>query len=354
MKKTKLFAAVALALGMATTAHSAVFFDPDGTGGSSGPLLIGAFDWGPTSIFAQNANTAIAAFTASQGACPATSCQFNLYTHARVIGFLDSNGAALPNPAGLNSAYELTMIARFTETVTAVGTLGGNPIVQFATVPTAPGFLQMFYDNSVDAVDVSGSGFNDGRLILNGTQVGSATSQFSITNPTPVALDQAGANDYTGQLTVSGNGSSGNIPVNALTTDGTFFITPLDAFGVTFAQISLGLPYISVNPSDCFTGAAQPAIIGGPNAALGCSPAHINGLMAVNIGELPPGIVPVIGLVNATAPSATGGPDFVAQSDYNSPLQGAIPEPGSLALLGLSLGLFGFFGGGLRRRFGRG
>ena len=167
-------------------------------------------------------------------------------------------------------------------------------------------------------------------------------------------LDGAGANDYDGQLTVTGSGGSDNISVNALTFDSTFFITPLATFGVQYANISLGLPYISVNPSDCFTGLAQPAVIGANNVAIGCSIAHIDGLMAANIGELPPGIVPVIGVINATAPSTTGGPDFVAQSDYNSPLQGAIPEPGSLALLGLGLGLFGFFGGGVRRRFGRG
>lgn len=355
MKKRQLITAVTLALGLAAaSANAAVVFDPDGTG-PLGAMTIGALDWGPTSILSQNANTAIAAFAA--GACPGgvgVACQFDLVTHATLVGFLNDAGQALPNPAGLNSTFEITMIAKFREQVTGVSSVGGNPIVTFATVPTVPGFLQMFYDNTPDSHALTGFGYNDGRLILNGNTVGNASSLFTVTSTAPVNLDQAGANDYTGQLTVTGTGSSTNIPVNSLTTDPTFFITPLTTFGVQFANISIGLPFISVDPSDCFTIAPDPLVVGATAPVpTGCSNVHVNGPYAANLGELPPGYVPVTGTVNGfNAAPPTGGPDFVAQTDFNSPLQAAVPEPGSLALFGLGLGLLGMLRGfGRRLRF---
>jgi hypothetical protein len=339
VKKTKLIAAVALAF--ACTGAQAALFDPDG-GGALGTINVGAFDWSPTSIFADEANTAIANFVATQGSCLTASCTFNLYTHARVIGFTDPNGVPIVVP-GLNTTFELTMIARFTEVVTGVGDLnGGLPggqVATFATVSSSPGFLEIFFDSSPDSVDVSGSGFNDGRLILSGTQIGDATSLFTITSETGVPLDGSpNGNDYDGQLTVSGTGSSDNLPVDNLSQDFAFFLQQLEAFGITFANISLGLPYISVDPSDCFTGAASGVGVGNNSAGAGCDPAHIDGLMSAQVpAPAAPGILPVIGLVNATSPSALGGPDFVAQTDFNSPLR-AVPEPGGLALFGLGLG----------------
>jgi hypothetical protein len=271
-------------------------------------------------------------------------------THARVIGFLNDAGAALPNPAGLNSTFELTMTARFTETVTSVSTpVPGLSIVTFATVPSVPGFLNVFHDASPDSVDVSGSGFNDGNLILSGTQIGAATSLFAVTSTSPVALDQAGANDYTGQLTLPGTGSSGNLPVDALTQDSAFFITPLNTFGITFANISLGLPFVSVDPSDCFTalGSAVPVAGGATDPGAGCINAHINAPMSAQDIPLPPGVRPTIGLLQG--PGVPGNIDFVAQSDFNSPLAAAAPEPASLALLGLGLGALGWVGARRRR-----
>jgi hypothetical protein len=351
MKKRQLISAVALALGLAAFSAQAAIFDADGTGGANGAVNIGAFDWGPTSILSQGANTAIGAF--ATGACSVvnTACQFNLFTHATLVGLVDANGNPLANPVGLNSTFEITMIAMFREVVTGVSTLpNGNTIATFATVPTVPGFLQMFYDNTPDSVALTGRGYNDGRLILNGNTVGNSSSFFTVTSTTPVNLDQSGANDYTGQFTVTGTGSSTNIPVDTLTTDPTFFISPLTTFGVQFANISIGLPFVSVDPSDCFTIAPQAPVIGVTTPLpTGCSAVHVNGTYLANTGELPPGYVPVTGSINGFSPiPPTGGPDFVAQTDFNSPLS-SVPEPTSLALFGLGLGLAGFFGS-LRRR----
>jgi hypothetical protein len=150
-------------------------------------------------------------------------------------------------------------------------------------------------------------------------------------------LDQsANGNDYDGQQTVSGRGDSTNIEIGNLTTDGNFFLSALEAFGISFANISIALPYISVNPSDCFTASASGiAVAGNATNTSDCNTTHVDGLMSAN-GPVPAGgYLPVIGLVNGTG-DLIANPDFIAQTDFNSPVR-AVPEPGSLALLGLGL-----------------
>jgi hypothetical protein len=47
------------------------------------------------------------------------------------------------------------------------------------------------------------------------------------------------------------------------------------------------------------------------------------------------GFVPNIGVVNGAF--VGGGPDFIAQTDFNSPISAAVPEPSSMLLLGSGL-----------------
>jgi hypothetical protein len=48
------------------------------------------------------------------------------------------------------------------------------------------------------------------------------------------------------------------------------------------------------------------------------------------------GVVPVIGLINGAFGTA-GGPDFIAQTDYNTFFTAAVTEPSSVLLLGVGL-----------------
>jgi hypothetical protein len=117
--KTPIMAAVsmALGLGLAGSVHAApALFDTHST---DGVLAVTNLDWAQTSFLAQGGNTAISNWITSGGACGANSCDFTVLTHATLGAFQNPGGVNLITPA-LNSAYEVTMVARFRETVTNI------------------------------------------------------------------------------------------------------------------------------------------------------------------------------------------------------------------------------------------
>jgi hypothetical protein len=341
-----------LALSVGGAAHAGVLFSPEG----SGPIIdVGTFDWGPTSFLARGGNQAVANAVGSNGGCPGNSCDFSVYTQARLIGTLNQTGGA-NTPADLNRNFEITMIMGFNERVTDVTQSAGRDIASFDVLPDSVNFLQIFYDGSPNSNPLTGHGFNDGTLILSGnglegTEGQTPASSFTVVPNSQVPIDRNRPGDeYPGQQTVIASGGTDSFAVGDLVVDSRFFTNDLEVFGIQMANISSTLPFVSVDPMDCFMPNPTAAGVGDTVLPSGCSNTHANGPFSANPD--PGGYVPVTGRING-ALNGNGGPDFIVQTDFNSPvLPGIIPppppfpipEPDGLALLGLGLGLLGLYG----------
>jgi len=347
MFKNVLAAAVGLAL---SNAALAAVIDPDGTGFQAGNTSITGFDWSPTSFLARGGQQAIVNFLINQTLPAGTdrlSVAFDLFSHASVASLLGPGGTAF-TPPGLNSGYEITMIMGFGERVTSVVQdfpAPGAAAAGFATTPGgvlsdgSPAFFEM-YLSPRNSNQLSGSDFGDGTLLLRASLISaSSTGSFMTSAPTldsagnPVygALDQtvgdtldgSPENDWAGVSSVAGSGSQSILTWgNFSDINADFWKILPETLSFQFSNISVATPFISVDPSDCFNLPGQPCIAD----AVGDARLGANGPL-----------IPNVGAVNGLLQFVDGSPDFIAQTDFNSPVSGAVPEPGTLTLLGLGL-----------------
>lgn len=309
-------------------------FDADGSlnydgGADEASVELGSFDWKVGNALAVGGNTAIGAFAAFGVQIP-----FELFYQASLAAILDADGETVFGTSVTSGLNQLTIVAGFTEVVTSVtGTPGGGSAT-FALAPVQTvNYLQIYWDDTPDASDLAGTGFNnttgpvvsapdpDAKLILDATVDQIFASNFEA--KTPIRnLDSFGGDSYPTIDSVTGSGAT-TLSASIKSYDPTFF--DFGAFPtnliVSLFNSSQILPFDQTNPSAAF---------------LTTSTTTTAGLSPVTAGA---GIgVASLGTINGAAIGSGGGPDVQFQVDGSSSFA-VVPEPASLLLF--SLGAMG-------------
>lgn len=343
MRKTLLNTLVTAALAMSGTAHAGLTFDLNGAA-AGGVINATSFDWDPTSALYMGGNAAIAGwlrdFDGSDGSTAGVVNgvhAFDVLTHARLTGYTDANTGL---SVALSRSDEVTLVARYTQIVAGVTHIPGMVSSAFFQ-STGSGFLDMYYGSTKNSDNLTGSGFDDGTLIMHAQGVQSGVlGIFDVNLSSALSnLDRFPAgDDYPGQLTAAGAGTHGNLQIGTATMalDGNFFNTDIAGFAINFANTSLSLPFLSVNPSDCFNPVAAGNAVGTNDGVSQCANKHVVGPFSAQGPD--GGYRPTTGVVNALLDPTLGGPDRVIQVDFSTAVSG-VPEPETYVMMVAGLGL---------------
>jgi len=304
-----LTASAGLAFGSAAKAQaSTILFNPNG-GGASGALSIDVLDPGPGNSLSEGLNA-----TSAAGSVGTLLFQANLDSAQLGGGNVFSNGAG---------GRFFTIAASFNETLTS-NSGGVHPTLVFGGAGGATDGTFDIYAQTALGNNLAGTGFTGGAgstLILSGTLLNNNNffGNFTANTAASGALDQFGANNYSADNSIAGTGGfQAQIQINTVNAN---FFPGLSAGSVLiFATTAQTLPFVTVDPSACFSSDAVTTTCTG-------------GAGTSNVGTL-----------NGT------GADTLLQTDANLSFTPVVPEPATLSLLGLGL-MAG--AGQIRKRFGR-
>jgi hypothetical protein len=296
----KSLAVAALTLPLITQAATTFSFDTNGAA-AGGVVSAAAFD--------QAVGNALAV---GGGNLAASSGATRLLYQANLNTVNDINGNAI-YLNGSNGVY-FTFVVGFGEQATSVTTDTGahTTTANFVANPAVPSFFNIYANTTGAGNNLTGLGFTAGTKIMTGTILtdgfsSSFTENLTAANTRTATanLDQsADGNQYPGVTTVVGSGAT-SLRVQITSWDASYF-PDFSAAVLNFSSINTTqkTPFSEVNPSGAFS-----------------SNGVANGDTAANIGTQ----------------NGISGPNFIFQADANSSFSRTVPEPGSLALAGLSL-----------------
>ena len=295
-------AALAIALGAAATAQAQttpIQFSPNGTG-AAGAVSVATFDWAVNSALALNGNPATGL---------AAGSKVTILSQASLALMTDVSGRAIGVPAGT----QITFVAGFGESVASC-TAPGCQSAFFVFDPTALGqnFFEIWVKTTPAAFanNLEGTGFNTTKRILFG-KVNDASGNFGV-GACPgggfVALDGFNADNWPGQLTICGAGST-QIAVQVLSIDPDYFpgFTPAQVASLK-AQFNTStvVPFRQADPSRRF--------IGNDAGVTALDPQPV--VLANNLGA-----------VNGLTDGANH--DFEFQADANQAFEQGVEVPGA-------------------------
>lgn len=311
-KKSLLSLAAVAALSVAASSAHAVVFDFDGVGGSAVTRDVISLDWLPDNALS------IGALSTPPNQDGTRVLQTVAQGTLGIFGTTVGNRSALFEDRGV----EYTFQTSFFETATGIGTNAAS----FVLAPGA-NYFRVYADFAGNSNQVTGTGYGDGTLILEGfidSLTGTFTDATRQSGAPIIGLDQFsnGTNgDVDGGVTTHVGNGSNTVNVDITFLDPNFFLGNVASLVVNLNYgdtTNLASPFITAQPSDLVVGITP-------------SYSNVDGA-AVNGANCTVG-----GITEAGA--RTRNCDFHFQSDASGSFR--VAEPGSLALIGLALGAAG-------------